>query len=307
MTVKSPADWRPLQRVKNNLIYAVICGLLWLVRRLPASLVGAIGATLGFLGYYLDLPDRRRAIKNLNLAFGESYTPAEKRRIAKKSFIHIGRAAAEIITAPKKRRRDPNWVTLAPGAAECWQSARAPGRGVLAMTGHFGHWELLAQVAPELGGTLYAVAKKLYDPRLTALVESWRGQSGLTILWRERHHSLRPELTRLLKGGHIIGILNDQCMKVPGEYLPFFGHPAWTASGAADLAYETGAAVLGVSMLRRPGGGYEMAVTAIERPAESDKAAFVRELNRRINSFYEDIIRAHPGEWMWLHDRWLSE
>ncbi len=304
MMARSPANWRPLQRFKNNIIYAVICALLWLVHHLPIALITALGRFLGLLGYYLDFPDRRRAIKNLNLAFGESYSRREKRQIAKKSFIHIGQAAAEIITAPKKRALDANWVTFAPGAGECWNAARAPGRGVLAMTGHFGHWELLAQVAPELGGTLYAVAKKLYDPRLTELVESWRGQSGLTILWRERHHSLRPEMVRLLKEGHIIGILNDQCMKVPGEYLPFFGRPAWTATGAAELAYASGAAVLGVSMLRKPGGGYEMAVIAIKRPETADKAAFVHELNMRINNFYEDVIRAHPEEWMWLHDRW---
>ncbi len=304
MMARSPANWRLLQRVKNNLIYGFICLLLFLVKHQPVALTTWLGRLLGRLGYLLDIPDRRRALANLKLALGAEYSSSELKAICKASFIHIGEAAAEIITADKKRAKEPNWLTFAPKAQEYWTEALSAGHGVLAMTGHFGHWELLAKVAPELGGELLAVAKKLYDPRLTELVEDFRGTGGLKILWRERHHSLRETMLKLLQDGKIIGILNDQSIKVAGENLPFFGKLAWTPTGAATLAYKSGAKVIGVAMMRRPDGGYELQVEPILCPETSDEAQFVHSLNMNINSFYEKIIRAYPSQWMWFHNRW---
>ena len=94
-------------------------------------------------------------------------------------------------------------------------------------------------------------------------------------------------------------MLIDQDTKVEGVFVEFFGRPAWTPVGAAELALRFDAAVLPTFIERRADGSHR-AVIHPELPLPTDPTAATALMSAAI----EAQIRAHPEQWVWLHRRW---
>jgi KDO2-lipid IV(A) lauroyltransferase len=203
-------------------------------------------------------------------------------------------------------RGDAGDVDLAPEDEALLRAAQAEGKGVVLVTGHLDNWELFARRIARLGLPCGTVAKEAQDPRLTALLERSRQEAGVRVFWRGSPMSAR-ELLRFLREGGMLGILIDQDTKVAGQFVPFFGRPAFTPRAAGDLAARTGAAMFFGCAHRVGPGLHEVVVRRIDPPRsgdrEQDSLAFTAEATRII----ESEIRAHPEEWVWMHPRWRTQ
>jgi KDO2-lipid IV(A) lauroyltransferase len=107
-------------------------------------------------------------------------------------------------------------------------------------------------------------------------------------------------MLKALKRGEAIGILPDQVPGVgEGEWVEFFGKPAYTMTLVGRLAEQTRAPVLLCYSERLPRGrGYRFSVepTLPPRPPESP----VRALNRSL----EQLIRHCPEQYLWSYNRY---
>jgi KDO2-lipid IV(A) lauroyltransferase len=112
-------------------------------------------------------------------------------------------------------------------------------------------------------------------------------------------------MLRALKGNSILGILIDQDTKVQSLWVPFFGRLAKTPRAAADLAIRTGAVPM-LGFCTRVGPlRYRITMQEVPLPdleGEEGVRALTAELTRGI----EAQIRAHPEQWVWIHQRWKS-
>jgi KDO2-lipid IV(A) lauroyltransferase len=107
------------------------------------------------------------------------------------------------------------------------------------------------------------------------------------------------QLIKTLKHGGIIGVLPDQ---VPGngegEWVPFFGRPAYTMTLIGKLIKSSGAAVVMCSSERLPHGeGYALHFT----PLTIDSAISVP---LQINAALETTIRTCPEQYLWSYNRY---
>jgi KDO2-lipid IV(A) lauroyltransferase len=111
---------------------------------------------------------------------------------------------------------------------------------------------------------------------------------------------------RVLRKGEILGMLIDQDIDVEGVFVPFFGVPAHTPSGAAVFALRSGAAIVPLAIHLQPDGRHTITVLPeLERPpAELPEGERVLELTRRCSEALERLIRIYPQQWVWLHERW---
>jgi KDO2-lipid IV(A) lauroyltransferase len=196
-----------------------------------------------------------------------------------------------------------SWVAEVDGFEHLERPVRE-GRGVVAVTAHFGHWELLAAwVAQRLPTAV--VARQAYDPRLDAVLNARRELNRVTVF--SRNTSVRPIL-RWLKDGRVLGVLADQDTNVDSLYVEFFGHPAKTPSGPAVLAQATGADVVTGFCHRLADGRYRLSFgPAIAVPARAGGGPMelwptVQEYTRRT----EQAVRSQPSLWAWNHTRWRS-
>jgi Kdo2-lipid IVA lauroyltransferase/acyltransferase len=292
------------QRLKNNLIYLGVAALKGLMQALPLALARRLGAGLGRAFFTLVAYERGKALRSLSVAFPEK-TEAQRRALGRAAFASIGLGAAEFLRFPILSPADLEALVPEITGLEHLEAPLRQGRGVVAVTSHFGNWELIAQRTVQLHPQTATIAQRSYDSRFEAELQNLRSLFGLRII--PRGASVKPVL-KFLKEGGILGLLADQDTNVDSVFVDFFGRPAKTPSGPAWLASATGAALITGFLWRRPDGRYriefgpEIPVPEKGAPKEALIPA-VREYTRRT----EKVIREHPEQWAWMHDRWRSK
>lgn len=269
-------------------------GLLWLAARLPWRIQRALGAVLGRLLYAL-LGSRRRVVEvNLALCFPEQ-DAAWRTRLARESFRDLGIGLFEFARAW--------WGSIAPmrrglklSGVEHIERARAEGRGVILVSGHFMTLEisarLLCDAVPVAG---------MYRPHDTAAME-WavkRGRLRYAAAMFGRDE-LRPALRHLKQGGVLWFAPDQDTLRGDNVFVPFFGQPARSLTSTHQLARLSGAAVLAFFHRREPDGSYRLEV---QPPLEHFPGRDAAADTARVMAQIEAMVRAAPSQYLWLHKR----
>jgi len=258
-----------------------------------------VGGVLGTLAWRLSGRDRRRALEHLAQALPE-LPESERLEIARGCFRHAGKNLAELLHLFKRDRRE----ILACLDVEGWdavQAARATGRPLLFLTAHCGNWELIATVVHHGGIFPAAVARPLDDPALQKLVVDLRSHFGTTTIARGTRGAAR-QLLEVLRSGGALAMLIDQDTKVDGVWVPFFGRPAFTPVGAAEIALRQKAQVIPSFIERRADGSHLVRfLPALDLPADK------RDATALMTARVEDQVRRHPEQWVWWHKRWRRQ
>jgi KDO2-lipid IV(A) lauroyltransferase len=179
---------------------------------------------------------------------------------------------------------------------------------VVAITGHFGSWEMLAAAMAAHGFPFVAVQRPRESPLLDAVVARYRRAGGAEFL--ARGNAARTAL-RSLANGKAVAILYDQdAPKDEGVFVPFFGRLASTRDGPVKIALRARAAVVPIFLHREGTSGKHVAhfrpAVPLVRP-EGDVEAAVRENVRRLTAVIEEEIRRAPDHWSWIHRRWRTQ
>lgn len=270
-------------------------------RALPLRAADAVGRGLGRLYRLVDGRRRRLVAGNLAAAFPEK-SPTEVDALAREVFAHFGAVAADLV----RSEAAPVEELLARVEVDGLDHARAAagsGRGVFFATPHIGNWEWANLVTGANGIPVTIVARPLDNPLLDVRLTALRERTGGHVV--SKRDAARTIL-RALRSGAVVGILGDQRARPPDAVLaPFFGRPAWTTTAIARLAARTGALVLPVVCLRVGPGRYRLVYSqAIDVAALPPEEREVEPLTARLTALVESQVRAAPGQWLWLHDRW---
>lgn len=178
--------------------------------------------------------------------------------------------------------------------------AKEAGRGILVATAHLGNWELSAFAHALMTEPMNVMVRPLDNPLIDRLVEKRRSLSG-------NHLVLKRDAARLvikaLKNNEAVGILIDQnTSSSEGVFIDFFGKLACAGSGFVKLAHHSGAAVVpGFALWDKDRERYVLRFYP-QIPLTGD----VQRDTQEIHSVIENVIRAHPEQWMWIHRRWKT-
>lgn len=291
------------KRLKRGVRFALIRVAAACVSLLPLRFASALGARFGVLAWTIAFGERKKALDSLAVAFPER-AEAERRALGRACFAHLGRGAFELACLTELDRSIDALVEWPPESRAVLDAALARKKGVLFVSGHVGHWELLARRVALAGYPCQAIARETSDPRLTALIESIRASGRLKAIWRGRPGAAKKML-RAIKRGEILGLLMDQDTKVQSVFVPFFGREAKTPRAAADFALRTGAAVV-LGFCHRVGPtSFRVSMRELPAPAVEGEAAVV-ELTQALTQGIEAAIRSAPEQWVWMHRRWRS-
>jgi KDO2-lipid IV(A) lauroyltransferase len=140
----------------------------WIISRIPRRWLEAFGASLGWLVWALRIR-RRVVLDNLRLAFPEK-TEEERRRIARDTFLNLGRMISDFIRLPFLPKDEVERICVTEGW-ESYEAARARGKGVVACTAHFGNFEVLAAAHTLRGVPITTISRPMGKSRVNEL---WR-------------------------------------------------------------------------------------------------------------------------------------
>ena len=271
---------------------------LGIARALPWRARVAFGGWLG-RRIVTGVPKfRRRVEANLAYVLPELDAPA-RARIAAETGETFGRTFVEIFSMAEFKARRPWGEARGPGL-QAAREARAAGRPVLLVTGHFGQWEAgRAAAAEALGGEVAGVYRPLNNPYLDAPYVRELELGGRP-MFPKGPAGLRGLLGHLAKGGAVAMLVDQYDRRAP--LLDFLGRPAPSLTLAADLALRTRAALIPGYGLRAA-DGLTMQVT-LEAPIPHTTAP---EMTQALNDSLAAQVRAHPGQYFWLHRRWRKD
>ena len=271
---------------------------------LPTRAARSLGRRLGLLFFRLSPRHRRIALANIASAFGDRLDERGRWALARASFSHLGAIAAD---APLFRRhlRAPRGQVASVEGAEHLRAAAAHGRGVLVFSGHYGHWELVALLQPQLGVPMTMVVSPMRNPWFDRYFARLRSLSGNIVL--SKRNAARSIL-RALREGRGVAILIDQNVRGEGGiFVDFFGRAASTTPALATLALRSGAPMVPVFSRFLPDGRLAITYHPPILPAGSGAVeSDVLGMTQACTAILEAEIRAHPECWLWMHDRWRT-
>ncbi len=293
---------RVLKRSKNTLIYYLTRLLIWNLNILPRSWAIRIGAWLGKLAWRMIDRDRQRTHDNLQIAYGDKLSYAEREEIGRQFFINSGMNLVDVLRFRKHFQSEIRPLVEIEGR-EYFEAAYRRGKGIFGVTGHLGNFELLAAYMQSLGYECAVIGREMYDKRLNELLVKNRESTGLMNI--ATTDSPKKIVGWLRKGG-VIGVLIDiDSMRVRSAFVPFFGKPANTPIGQSIIAVKTGAALVPIACLRMPGDRYKVVIRpeiTFERTGDVEKDAITATV--LCTKALEELIDAHRNQWMWIHTRW---
>lgn len=282
------------RRLRNGLLRILAGPLIALLGALPWSAAQALGRAIGRLLWRLGRRDRERTLEHLTLAFPDR-PRGEIVALGRASFRSHGMNLAETLHL---LARDLDGVNRHL-EIEGWEHVEAVGdRPLLIVTGHCGNWELLSPAFQSRGRKLAAVVRALEDAWAERLATRIRQRFGTTVIRRGTRESVR-ELLRVMRGGEALIMLIDQDIRADSVWVPFFGRPARTPSGAAEIALRRKMAVVPAFCVRRADGSH-LARFSPSLDLPDDVTAATALMTRTV----EDHVRRYPDQWVWMHRRW---
>ena len=219
----------------DSVVYRLIASFGWVCRCLPKKWAMQLGHGIGKLLYRTLKKRRQIARHNLEIAFGNNLTAAQREEICKACFINLGKTGIEFLRFPKLS--DENiWREINVEGTENIHAALAKGKGAIVFLPHFGNWELLSLVYGALiPDRAKAIAFPLKNVQLNTYISQYRERLSLKLI--PRSGAIRQTL-RALKNNNAVGFFADQNAGPEGVFINFLGKPASTPRGPVTLALK---------------------------------------------------------------------
>ena len=274
-------------------------GAIWLVGQLPYRWLLWLGGRLGAL--ITRLPSRRRHIAQTNIALClGAWTARQRTELVDSNLRDLGRMLVEFALGWMASDRHLSHIPSRIEGLEHLQAARAQGRGVLLVGGHFSHLELCARLISARIGIA-----GMYR-RMDSAVFEW------AVLRARLHYAdamfdkedIRGTV-KYLRAGGTLWYAPDQDMRSKDiVFAPFFGVPAATITATHHLARMSGAVVIPFFHRRLPGAdGY---VLRLGQPLDNFPSADILADTTRVNGCIEEMVRAAPEQYLWVHKRFKT-
>ncbi len=269
-------------------------GVLALLARLPWRLQRMLGRAMGACLRAI-LPKRRRiAERNLALCFPD-LDAAARSDLLRRHFGALGIALFEFGRAW--------WGSVAPQrhglvieGLEHLEAARANGRGVIIVSGHFTTLEMSARLACD-AAPLAGMYRPYPQPAMEWAVLRGRSRYAAGMFAKD---DVRGVAKHLKRGGLLWYAPDQDPSRGDSVFVPFFGQPAKSLTSTHQLARLSGAAVVMFQHIRRDDGGYTLRFWPAFEDFPSDDAG---QDTARVIAAIETMARDAPEQYLWIHRR----
>ena len=267
----------------------------WGIPRLSRRRSVQLGHILGDLACLLDRRGRAVAHANLECAFGDRSTTAERKEIVRASYRNFARTMVDLFWAqnitPANYR---DYLRLEGFETLRERNAHSPG-GWIAITVHQGNWEWASLALGLAVGPLIIVTENFKNPLLTEIFKHLREVSGHTIIPQEK------SMLRLLKAakrGGGTGMLLDLSLHPTqaATIIEGFGLQMCVSVLHAVLAHRAGTMLVPMETEPLPDGTCRVIA---HPPVEWPAGATPQEIAQRCWDVFEPILRANPHGWLW--------
>ncbi len=267
--------------------------------------VQTTGTLLGHLIWRM-FPSRRR-IARLATGLHLGLEPSEAKALAKSSFMHSGKSFLDLFLC---RKVDNRFVRdrISCQQPDQLQTMLRIQRPVVAVTAHFGAWEILAGLLGLYFQNRQAqiIVRDPKNQKLSYTLSHLRAHAGIDLI---HNRQATFKVLRCLNNHGIAAFLVDHnCSRNKAVFLPFLQKFAAINIGPAVLAVRARAVVWPVFLARCSSGKY-LLYNQDYLDTKHLGGNFGQKVEQ-VAEFYtrsvQDMVLRHPEQWFWMHKRWKT-
>ncbi len=297
-----------LKTFRRKVVLIVLFPFLYLTilifRILPIKWIRSFAVFVGKCFYKFATKSRTYALNNLKLIYGDETTEEEREKMAQAVFIEEIKSFFDYMAYSHVKNKKKYFSFIEVTGEEHLRNAYDQGKGVICLIPHLSSWEFAAITPPMLGYETLAASKSMKMKLLEDLMVKFRGRRGMKNITREGSYK---KLVEVLHKGECLILMIDQDTKVKSVFVDFMGKQAYTPLGASRLVLETGALVVPMCMTRKENDNYRFIIYPELPVIETGNIeADLIENTQRQTKVMEDMVRAHPTQWVWMHRRWRT-
>ncbi|MGE5207759.1 MAG: lysophospholipid acyltransferase family protein [Alphaproteobacteria bacterium] len=253
-------------------------------------------------GVLLSFFDRHRhdvALNNLEVAFGNTFSPEKRRRIVRESFQHFARTMLDLLWSPRLTQQNFSEYIECENFAETARET-GPERRLMIACYHYSNFEWLSLACGflDLKGTI--ISQEFKNSLLDPVFKKLREQSGHELIPRERGIM---RLYKVLRKKGRTALLVD--LTVPpaqgAVVIDCFGLKTSVTSAHAWLHERTGVPIVPAHCEPLPDGRYRL----IFHPKIAGTAEMThQQIAQACWNSFEPYVRKNPAPWLWMYKHW---
>jgi Kdo2-lipid IVA lauroyltransferase/acyltransferase len=256
-----------------------------------------LALALGALMSILDRHGSKVALSNLEVAFGDRFTPIERERIARESFQYFARTMLDLLWSPRLTAENfSKYIEL-----ENFEETQrhGPERSIMIACYHYSNFEWLSLACGYLDLQGAIISQEFKNSLLDPIFKHLREQSGHELIPRQGGI---VRLYKVLRRKGRTALLVDLTLhpKMPSVAIDCFGLKTSVTSAHAWLNEQTGAPIIPAHTEPLPNGRYRL---VFHPKVETDGQSYQQIAQACWNSF-EPYLRKNPAPWLWMYKHW---
>jgi lauroyl/myristoyl acyltransferase len=287
--------------LRHRIVYGIARGGIFCLTLLPERVAYTAMGGVARLFLLIVRSRMRLGLDNARLALGADVGERELRRIVRLATANAFQNVLDMVWAIRLLRRGRLEERFDTSVIDRFD-LEPPFIGC---TGHGGGWEMAALMIASVHGECHAIGRTPKNPLIADFLRRQREAMGLVL--HPRRGGIRPVARALARGKVALQVV-DQNQRLRGVFVPWFGRLASTERSAAALAVRRGYPVL-VGMGVRLDGRFRFRLDLLppfRAETTDDPEQDVLTAATRINAGLETLVRRHPEQYLWVHDRYRT-
>ena len=286
-----------MQTLVNRICEATFFFFYGLLRLLPIASFRRTAYPFLQLFIHIAIP-RKRIIRNLSAAFGQSYSASTKRGLAKGVQEHFITNLMDCFMQISDSEHARKVIDIR--GVHHLESALRNGRGVIVLGAHIGNFVLVGTRLGLEGHSFHTLFRIPPDRRIKNVIDKFLPHY---------HQSVIPSLPKLkavtrileaLKNNDIVYILGDNLKKVRSRHFSL-DNVSPSPRGPISLALRSGAPLVPMYLVRNYQGRLNLIIEPeLEIVRNGNLAKNIEENTKRVVQHVEKLIRQYPDQWNWL-------
>jgi len=268
-----------------------------LLAKLPIGWVLMFGHFFGWMIWLIPNKRKKIAARNIELCFPE-FSDLQQKKLLKNNLISTGQGFAETLIA-YWGRQDKFMADFEFSGLEYVEQAFAENKGCILLSCHLHSMELVIRaINLTIVNKGYMLARQHNNKIFEAHVDkARRAHCEKTIDKKDIRTVLKS-----LKSNQAVFYVPDQNFSYRCIYVDFFKQPAATVIAPVRLAQSSKAVVVPWFGFRE---GSRWKVSFL-KPLKSFQDEDVESSLKHMNNLFEQQIRKHPEQYLWVHRRFKN-
>ncbi|MBP3944333.1 lysophospholipid acyltransferase family protein [Sphingobacteriaceae bacterium WQ 2009] len=277
-----------------------LSALLYLIALLPFWFLYKVADLIYLILYYVVKYRRKVVAENLRNSFPEK-SASERQEIEKKFFKFLPDLFVEALKMKSISPEEVKDRIQLIDEDEILRHVRAH-KGVVAVTAHYGNWELaIHRFGFMLEEPKLVIYKPLNNPVMESVYNAIRTRFGAIMVPMKQ---ILRHIVKLRGQGFISVFVADQTpLHQDSDYfINFLNQETLVYTGPERIARMQNSPIVYCHIAPAEKRGYYTCkfTTLVEDPSQYKE----HEITNLHNKFTEDRIREEPAYWLWSHRRW---